>query len=87
MSDLEPFMTSDTPLAAYLHMKGMVVLSTKPDPEDPKRRIAFIFLDEPERTVYVDEWFTVDRHFADFYRSLRELQRLIFAAKERNDAK
>lgn len=44
---IEPYKTSDTPFAAYLHFRGHKVIGTRQDPNDYKREVVvFILTDE-----------------------------------------
>lgn len=52
---MEPYKTSDTPFAAYLHLKGMVLLDTIPDKADPNREI-FVFVDDENRPQYESDY-------------------------------
>jgi hypothetical protein len=77
MSDIEPFKTSDTSLAAYLHFMGMKALAMRIDPNDTKRLI-FVFLDEPERPEYERDFLYGDaKQFLRYYRCLRDMNGLI----------
>lgn len=43
----EPYKTSDTPYAAYLHYKGHKLITTRQDPNDYKREVmVFVMSDE-----------------------------------------
>lgn len=72
--DLSPYTTSDTPFAAYLHMKGMVLLSTIPDKADWKRKV-YVFVDEPERERYEAEFRDDHGGFWSYWISLKTVQR------------
>ena len=74
--DLEPYVTSNTPLAAYLHMKGMVFLHVMPEKDNP-RRLQIVFMDEPERPRYVQEWLDDDGGFYSYHRARKIIDRLI----------
>jgi hypothetical protein len=53
--DVNPFTTSDTPLAAYLKMRGMVLLHVLPEKDNPTR-FNVVFLDEDDRPKLVEEF-------------------------------
>lgn len=78
--DLNPYQTSDTPLAAYLLMKGMVVLATVPDKHDSKRRI-YVFVDEPERDRYEAEFKEDVGGYWSYWISLKTVQRKLHEGK------
>lgn len=72
--ELAPYTTSDTPLAAYLHMRGLALLSTIQDKNDAKRKV-FIFVDEPERPRYEQEFRDDSGQFWSYWVSLKTVQR------------
>lgn len=78
--EVSPFKTSDTPLAAFLHFKGMTVMTTVDDPNDPKRRV-FVFMDEPERETYVQMWKDDQGGQRSYYASLKVVQHMLFPPK------
>jgi hypothetical protein len=39
----EPYRTSDTPYAAYLHYSGVLIVGTRQDPNDIKRKV-YVFV-------------------------------------------
>jgi len=71
--ELEPYTTSDTPFAAFLHLNGMVVLTTRDDPNDYKRQI-FIFIDIAERPDLEQAWQDNTGDFRSYYASLKTVQ-------------
>lgn len=54
-TSLEPYTTSDTPFAAYLHFNGHRVISSKQDPNDYKREV-LIFVYREEIPELEDTW-------------------------------
>ena len=51
------YKTSDTPLAAYLLLKGMTAIeATIPEPDNPKRK-AFVFIDDTRRRQFTEEFY------------------------------
>lgn len=52
----KPFKTSDLGHAAYLVYKGVNLLGCTPSEE--KGRLLFVFIDQPEREAYTEEWVT-----------------------------
>lgn len=75
--DLNPYQTSDTPLAAYLHLRGIILLTTKPDPTDRKRQI-YIFVDEDTIPTLEDEFYDGFGEFKDYFNSLKTVQRMLY---------
>lgn len=71
--ELEPYRTSDLPLAGYLHYRGMAILTTRDDPNDQKREI-FVFIDTPERTQYESDWRDDKDGCRSYWRSLRTVK-------------
>jgi hypothetical protein len=71
---MEPYKTSDTPLAAYLYMKGMNVLTAMQSPSDPQRK-DFVFVDTPEREEYVKEY--RDSGISEYRKAYKELIRMV----------
>jgi hypothetical protein len=81
--DLEPYMTSDTPYAAFLHYSGHKIVGSKQDPNDYKREVmVFVFTDEiPE----LEEHWRAGKATGDlkkFHRSLKIVTR--FVNEQRN---
>jgi hypothetical protein len=74
---VEPYIVSDTPFAAYLHYRGMELLSTIPDKFDRKRR-AFVFVDIPERVQYEADWDKDIGGFRKYFKSLKTVQHMIY---------
>lgn len=77
VEELEPYKTSDTPFAAYLHMKGMRILTTVKDPNDHKRKI-YVFVDEPLRPQYEEEFISDEGGFKSYWVSLKIVQRYLY---------
>lgn len=76
-NELEPYKTSDTPLAAYLKMKGMTLLTTRQDPNDFKRQI-FVFVDTLDRPTYEQEFLNDEGKFKTYFWALKSVQRVLF---------
>ena len=58
-TNVTPFKTSDLPLATYLYTKGMTILGTVPDKNNPKRQ-QFVFADHEERESFVEQFLSGD---------------------------
>ena len=82
-TELEPYMTSDTPYAAFLHYSGHKVIGSKQDPNDYKREVmVFIYSDDiPELD---EEWRTgkATGDLKKYHRSLKIVTR--FVNEQRN---
>lgn len=82
ISDIEPYKTSDTPLAAYLHLRGIILLTTRPDPNDRKRQI-YVFVDEDTIPGLEAEFHDDFGEFKSYFWSLKTVQRMLY--KDRNE--
>ena len=76
-TELEPFKTSDTPFAAYCHLRGLILLTTRPDPNDRKRQI-YVFVDDPIRPTLEAEFHDDVGEFKSYFWSLKAVQRMLF---------
>lgn len=74
--ELEPYKTSDTPFAAFLHLQGMTPITTRDDPNDYKREV-FIFIDVPEREQYEEDWKNDKGGYRTYYTSLKIVQHML----------
>jgi len=83
--ELEPYTTSDTPFAAYLHLNGMIVLTTRDDPNDYKREV-FVFIDTKERPELEVAWRENIGGYRSYYASLKTVQHKLRGRKH-NKAK
>lgn len=72
--ELAPYTTSNTPLAAYMLMRGLALLSTVQDKNDSNRRV-FVFVDEPERPRYEQEFLDDYGQFWTYWKSIKTVQR------------
>lgn len=72
--DSDPYTTSDTPLAAYLQMRGMTCMGTMQDKNDSRRRV-FIFIDEPERPKYEQQFRDDEGGFWSYWCAIKIVQR------------
>jgi hypothetical protein len=82
----EPYRTSDTPFAAYLHYSGKRVVTTRQDPNDYKREVVVFLLDAdiPELEV---EWRkgTPTGELKTYHRSLKIVNRLVNEARKKRE--
>lgn len=75
-TEIEPYKTSDTPFAAYLHMMGMTPVTTRDDPNDHKREV-FVFIDAPERPQYEEDWRNDKGGYRSYFTSLKTMQHML----------
>lgn len=75
--ELQPFRTSDLPLAAYLYMKGLAIVTVTPDPVNDRRKI-FVFLDVPERIVYEQEFLNNEGNYKDYFHAVKAVRRQLY---------
>jgi len=82
---VEPFKTSDTPFAAYLHYKGQLLVDLANDPNDIKRKV-FIFIQTDETPVIQDLFYKggAPAEANQYYKSIRAIYREL---REHNNAK
>lgn len=86
LTDLEPYKTSDTPYAAFLHYSGYKIVGTKQDPNDYKREVV-IFINAPEIADLETEWRT-GRAVGDlrrYQRSLKIVNRVVNENRKKRD--
>lgn len=74
--DLEPYMTSDTPLAAFMRYHSHELITVTKDKAD-RRRMVFVFVKEDRTQSLEDDYYN---HVAQvepeaFYRALKEMYR------------
>lgn len=85
-TSLEPYGTSDTPFAAFLHHAGYKVIKTIKDPNDFKREVLLFVKDE-----YIDDleklWRTgkAEGNLRDYQRSLKVVTRIVNEARKSRD--
>ncbi len=84
----EPYRTSDTPYAAFLHYCGYRLITSQQDPNDYKREVLFFVLDEalPE----LEKTWRLGRAEGDlkkYHRSLKIVNRFIYEARENRKKK
>lgn len=79
---LQPYKTSDTPFAAFLHFSGLKPLTTKQDPNDFKREV-LVFL-EVERIKELENLWQTGKAVGDlkkYYRSYKIVSNMIKQAR------
>ena len=85
-TNLEPYKTSDTPYAAYLHYSGIQLVGTKQDPNDYKREvIVFIFTDTIPKLE--QEWRNGEAvgDLKKYHRSLKIVNRQVNEARNKRE--
>jgi hypothetical protein len=77
-ANYEPYKTSDTPFAAFLHYFGYRILGTKQDPNDYKREVIIFLLDDRIPGLEKD-WSQglAEGNFKKYHRSLKIVNRTI----------
>ena len=82
-TSLEPYGTSDTPLAAFLHSSRYKVVKTIKDPNDYKREVLLFVKDE-----YIEDleklWRSgkAEGNLRDYQRSLKLVTRIVNEARK-----
>jgi hypothetical protein len=82
----EPYRTSDTPFAAFLHYSGHKVVGTKQDPNDYKREV-IVFIFTEDIPALEQEW-RYGRAVGDlktYHRSLKIVNRYVNEARKKRD--
>ena len=80
----QPYKTSDTPYAAFLHYSGYKIITSVQDPNDYKREVLVFMLDDaiPE----LEENWKLGKAEGDlkkFHRSLKIVNRFVYEAREK----
>lgn len=82
----EPYKTSDTPYAAFLHYSGYKLITTQQDPNDYKREVMVFIYDEaiPELEK---EWRLgkANGDFKKYHRSLKIVNRFVNEARKKRE--
>lgn len=81
MDELEPYKTSDFPLAAFLYMKGLAIVTVTPDPNNDSRKI-FVFLDIDKRPLLEVEFADNKGQFKDYYYAIKSVRSHLYGDKE-----
>lgn len=82
----DPYMTSDTPYAAFLHYSGKRIVGTRQDPNDYKREVMIFLLDD-EIDELETQW-RLGRATGDlkkYHRSLKIVNRRINEARKNRE--
>ena len=86
LTKLEPYKTSDTPYAAFLHYNGMKIVGSKQDPNDYKREV-LVFVNTPELTELEAEWRLgkATGNLKSYQRSLKIVNRVVNENRKKRD--
>jgi hypothetical protein len=82
----EPYKTSDTPYAAFLHYSGYRLITSQQDPNDYKREVMIFVFDE-QIPALEKEW-RLGKAIGDlkkYHRSLKIVNRFINEARKKRD--
>lgn len=78
MADLEPYKTSDTPLAAYLHLCGYKIVGSIQDPNDHKREVLlFVHDDDIDDLEKIWRSGKANGELREYHRSLKIVTRYV----------
>ena len=86
MADLEPYKTSDTPLAAFLHFCGYKVIGTTQDPNDHKREVlCFVADDDINDLEKLWRSGKAKGELKEYHRSLKIVTRVVNEARRQRE--
>lgn len=83
---LEPYSTSDTPFAAFLHLCGYQIVKSVQDPNDYKREV-LLFVKDEYIDGLADLWKRGDAkgNLRDYQRSLKIVTRTVQEARKKRE--
>lgn len=83
---LEPYKTSDTPYAAYLHFMGHKLVGSVQDPNDYKREVCvFIYSEEIPKLEQLWRFSKANGDLKKYHRSLKIVNRFVNEARKKRD--
>jgi hypothetical protein len=84
--EYEPYKTSDTPYAAFLHFSGYRILGSTQDPNDYKREVIVFLLDDNLLNLE-DEWRSGKAvgNLKTYQRSLKIVNRFVAEARKKRE--
>lgn len=84
--ELEPYKTSDTPFAAFLHYSGEKMVGSVQDPNDYKREV-LVFIYTPNIPVLETEWRLnkAQGELKKYHRSLKIVNRFVSEQRKKRD--
>lgn len=85
-TSLEPYSTSDTPFAAFLHLCGYRIVKSVQDPNDYKREVLLFVKDESIEDLQ-ELWQKGDAkgNLRDYQRSLKIVTRTVNEARKKRE--
>lgn len=84
--NLEPYKTSDTPFAAFLHFSGKKLVGSVQDPNDYKREVCvFIFSDDIAKLEQEWRYGKAQGDLKRYHRSLKIVNRFVNEARKKRD--
>ena len=83
---LQPYKTSDTPYAAFLHYSGHRIVTSQQDPNDYKREV-ILFVDDEEIAGLEKEWRLGNAvgNLKKYHRSLKIVNRAVYDARKKRE--
>lgn len=79
----EPYKTSDTPYAAFLHYNGYKILGSKQDPNDFKREVLVFLLDDNILSLEQEwQYGKAQGDLKKYHRSLKIVNRFVNEARK-----
>jgi hypothetical protein len=85
-TNLEPYKTSDTPYAAFLHYSGHKLVGSRQDPNDFKREVCiFIFTDDIPKLEQEWRFGKAVGDLKRYHRSLKIVNRFVNEARNKRD--
>lgn len=85
-TELEPYKTSDTPFAAYIHYSGHKLVGSRQDPNDYKREVCiFIYSDEIPKLEQEWRFGKAVGDLKKYHRSLKIVNRFVNEARKKRE--
>ena len=85
-TSLEPYKTSDTPYAAFLHFSGHKLVGSVQDPNDYKREVCvFIYSDEIPQLEQLWRYGKAVGDLKKYQRSLKIVNRFVNEARKKRE--
>lgn len=85
-TSLEPYKTSDTPYAAFLHYSGHKLVGSVQDPNDYKREVCvFIYSEEIPQLEQQWRFGKAEGDLKKYHRSLKIVNRFVNEARKKRD--
>jgi hypothetical protein len=83
---LEPYKTSDTPYAAFLHYSGHKLVGSVQDPNDYKREVCvFIYSEDMPQLEQQWRFGKAEGDLKKYHRSLKIVNRFVNEARKKRD--